>query len=533
MSDEQVWPGEGAGPSRPSDQPAPVPGPGPGSGGDYTPSGPSGQDAGQHVPSWPTGPAPFGHQPGQHGGHQYGGQPPFSPGYGPGYSASPYGPPPFGGHPYGTPPAYGPVPPFPPQPGPAPRAQRPVHRALQASAAALVLAAAVVAGAGISRVVWPSTSSPTAGQAPITTVPANGGTGGLLPNGGGGTPGVGTGGTSGNSEGAGGPSDVSAIAQRVDPAIVDINVVFNYQSAEGAGTGIVLTPNGEILTNNHVINGATKISVTDVGNGKTYAANVVGYDNTHDVAVLQLVGASGLATAKISSSSPSMGEAVVAIGNAGGLGGTPTSAGGSVTALDQSISASDQLDGTSEQLSGLLEVNANVESGDSGGPLVNASGQVIGMDTAASSNFAFSASGNQGFAIPISQAMSIARQAEAGKGSSTLHVGATAFLGVLVNSQVQSAVPGLGQGGTGYANVQGAQICFQTICIVSGGSAAKLGLQPGDIITSFAGHTITSAHQLTHDLVLFHPGQLVSVSWVDTAGQAHHGSVRLAGGPPA
>ena len=127
------------------------------------------------------------------------------------------------------------------------------------------------------------------------------------------------------SEGSGGPSDVGAIATKVDPAVVDINVTFNYQQAEGAGTGIVLTPNGGILTNNHVIDGATKISVTDVGNGRTYPATVVGYDNTHDIAVLQLQGASGLQAVKLADSSRlSVGEAVVAIGNAGGTGGTPT-----------------------------------------------------------------------------------------------------------------------------------------------------------------------------------------------------------------
>ena len=178
----------------------------------------------------------------------------------------------------------------------------------------------------------------------------------------------------------------------------------------------MLTSNGEVLTNNHVVDGATKISVTDIGNGETYSATVVGYDLGRDVAVLQLQGASGLKTAQLATSKPSIGEAVVAIGNAGGTGGTPTSAGGSITALGQSITASDELTGSSEQLSGLIEVNANVEAGDSGGPLVNAAGQVIGMDTAASQSFAFSAQGNAGFAIPISAAIPIAKDIEAGRG---------------------------------------------------------------------------------------------------------------------
>ena len=162
---------------------------------------------------------------------------------------------------------------------------------------------------------------------------------------------------------------MNAIAAKVSPALVDINSIFSYQSAQGAGTGIVLTSNGEILTNNHVIDGATKISVTDIGNGKTYNAAVVGYDSTHDIAVLQLQGASGLKTATLGDSSKAaVGESVVAIGNAGGTGGTPSNAGGSIVALNQSITASDSLDGASEQLSGLIQVNAGIQPGDSGAP---------------------------------------------------------------------------------------------------------------------------------------------------------------------
>src|ERR1700728_2170952 len=141
--------------------------------------------------------------------------------------------------------------------------------------------------------------------------------------------------TSGGS-GSGAPSDISAIASKVDPGLVDINTTLSYQDEQAAGTGMVLTPTGEVLTNNHVIVGATSISVTDVGNGQTYSASVVGYDITQDLAVLQLRGASGLQTVSIGNSSTvSVGESVVGIGNAGGTGGTPSSAGGAVTALNQ------------------------------------------------------------------------------------------------------------------------------------------------------------------------------------------------------
>src|SRR5262249_34365228 len=148
----------------------------------------------------------------------------------------------------------------------------------------------------------------------------------------------------GGSSGSGGPANAAAIARKVDPALVDVNVMFENQSGAGAGTGIVVSSSGEGLTNNHVIDGATRDTVTDTGNGETYEATVVGYDQSDDIAVLQLQGASGLATATLGKSSKlSVGDPVVGIGNAGGSGGTPTYAAGRVTALNQSITAGDAL----------------------------------------------------------------------------------------------------------------------------------------------------------------------------------------------
>ncbi len=347
------------------------------------------------------------------------------------------------------------------------------RRGLLPAAAFVSLAVvAAAAGLGIGHEVWPAAASVSTASEGGTASPNNAGSGassgpggsssgqspfgsggssfGQSPVGSGGSsfgqsP-FGSGGSSGGSaaEGSGGPSDVGSIAAGVDPALVDINSTFSYQSAQGAGTGIVLTSTGEILTNNHVIDGATKISVTDIGNGKSYSASVVGYDAAHDIAVLQLQGASGLQTAKLGdSSTASVGESVVAIGNAGGTGGTPTSAGGSITALNQSITAGDDLGGTSEQLSGLIQVNADIQAGDSGGSLVDSAGQVVGMDTAASTSSGsfMQSSGNQGFAIPINEALSTASQIESGQGSATAHVGATAFLGVLISPPGEQTGP--------------------------------------------------------------------------------------------
>ena len=298
----------------------------------------------------------------------------------------------------------------------------------------------------------------------------------------------------------------------------------------------MLTSTGEILTNNHVIDGATKISVTDIGNGKSYSASVVGYDSAHDIAVLQLQGASGLRTAKLGdSSTASVGESVVAIGNAGGTGGTPTSAGGSITALNQSITAGDDLGGTSEQLSGLIQVNADIQAGDSGGALVDSAGQVIGMDTAAStSSGSFTqASGNQGFAIPINEALSTASQIESGQGSATAHVGATAFLGVLISPSGEQASPGSysgdGSGTFGGSGTSGASVSG----VVNGGPAQQAGVAAGDVITSLNGKTVGTASDLSKLMVSYHPGTEVQLGWTDTSGQSHTNIVDLGSGPPA
>ncbi len=176
----------------------------------------------------------------------------------------------------------------------------------------------------------------------------------------------------------------NALAAMVDPAIVDINTKLSYENAIAAGTGMVLTGNGVVLTSNHVIEGATTISVVSVATRKDYPAHVLGVSRTADVAVIQMDGASGLPTIVAGTAPPVPGDPVVAIGNAGGLGGSPTVTTGTVEATDQSIIASDPSAGTSEQLDGLIETSAGLQPGDSGGALVNGSGQVIGMNTAAS-----------------------------------------------------------------------------------------------------------------------------------------------------
>ena len=345
---------------------------------------------------------------------------------------------------------------------------------------------------------------------------------------------------------------MNAIASKIDPGLVDINTTLGYQQEQAAGTGIVLSSNGVILTNNHVIDGATSISVTDIGNHKTYTASVVGYDRTKDIAVLQLHNASGLQTATLgNSSNASVGEDVVGVGNAGGTGGTPSAAGGTVTALNQSITASDDGDGTSEQLSGLIETNADIQPGDSGGALVDTSGNVLGIDTAASAGFSFQSndqsSGNQGYAIPIDTALTLARAIEAGSASTTVHIGETAFLGVEINASDSgsgdSGNTGSGSGfggffggnsgstgntGSSASGTAGASVAST----VTNGPAQEAGLAEGDVITSLGGKTISSANDLTAAMGAYHPGDKVSIGWTDGSGQTHTATVQLSSGPP-
>ena len=324
------------------------------------------------------------------------------------------------------------------------------------------------------------------------------------------------------------------IASRVDPALVDVISTDGYQGAKSEGTGIVLTSNGEVLTNNHVIEGATSVQVIDIGNGKTYTATIVGYDASHDVAVLQLQNASGLTTASLGdSSSVQTGDSVTALGNAEGKGGTPAVATGTVTALNQSITASDELSAVSEQLTGLIETNAPIQPGDSGGPLVNSYGQVIGMDTAASSNYQLqgqSSTATQAYSIPINDALSIAKQIEAGTTSADVHIGTTAFLGLEIGGSSSNTG---GFGGFGGQNGQSGTSGVTIAGTVSGSPAANAGLTQGDTITAIAGQSVTSAEDVAHGLVKYHPGDSISVSWTDTSGQSHTTNLTLTSGPAA
>ena len=310
----------------------------------------------------------------------------------------------------------------------------------------------------------------------------------------------------------------AAVTASLSAGVVDIYTVLGYQNAEAAGTGIILTADGEILTNNHVIAGSTAITVVVVTTGKSYTAKVVGTDAADDIAVVRLTGASGLVPAHLGDSSTvRVDDPVVAVGNAGGRGGTPTTATGKVTALDQQIVASDENGANQEQLQGLIQIDARLQAGESGGPLYNGAGEVIGIDTAGEAFRRFSGRGGVGFAIPINAALAIAHDIEQGKTSDSIVLGTPGFLGVATSDVTAS------DGSTGPVITE----------VVTGTPAARIGLHTNDIINSIDGAIVDSTDALSSVLHSHHGGDKVTVAWTGNDGQPHSATVTLADGPAA
>lgn len=313
------------------------------------------------------------------------------------------------------------------------------------------------------------------------------------------------------------PLDQSALLSQVVPGLVDINTTLGYQGAAGAGTGIILDSNGDVLTNNHVIEGATDITAVSLANSQSYPVDVLGFDRANDIAVIRLRGASGLPTANIGTSSNlNVGEPIAAIGNSNGPGGAPSYHPGAITQLGASVRASDESGGGSRELFDLIRVAAEIRPGDSGGPLVNDAGQVVGVTVAATLNYHMGGvSGAEGFAIPIDRAIGIANQIRAGAPSPTVHLGDTAFIGVGI-----ADAPAFG----GPAGAAVRQVLPET-------PAGQAGLRPGDVITALDGSPINSAADLSNLMDQRRPGDTIVLSWFDRAGNPRSAPVLLAKGP--
>lgn len=311
------------------------------------------------------------------------------------------------------------------------------------------------------------------------------------------------------------PLDQSALLSQVVPGLVDINTSLRYQGAIGAGTGIVLDPEGLVLTNNHVIEGATGITATSLANSQTYPVDVIGFDRDSDIALVRMRGATALPTAAIGTSSTlAVGDPIAAIGNSNGSNGVPSYAPGSITQIGASVRASDESGGDTRELYDLIRVAAEIRPGDSGGPLVNSTGQVVGVTVAATLTYRMGGvTGGEGFAIPIDRAMGIANQIRSGVPSPSIHLGDNAFIGVAI------ADTPMGRGGALVRQV------------LPDAPARQIGISGGDLITAVDNTVISSAADLSTVMDTRRPGDTIVLSWIDRAGNPHSAPLVLAKGP--
>jgi S1-C subfamily serine protease len=299
---------------------------------------------------------------------------------------------------------------------------------------------------------------------------------------------------------------IPELVSKVIPAVVSIDVKSNGNEDEG--TGMIITSNGEVLTNNHVIElysqgGNTgTITVTEYGQTKPLPTTLVGYDQSKDVALLKINNASDLPTVTFGNSGKTVvGDAVVAIGNALGLAaGTPTVTQGIISALGRSVTAGGE--GTqTETLQNMMQTDAAINPGNSGGPLIDTSGQVIGMNTAvAGTTSDGTSSQNIGFAIPAASVESLISELQ--KGGQSGNGGG--YLGV----DITTLTPALRQQ-YGFTPTSGAVI----LSVVSGSPADKAGLVQGDVIVNINGTNITSSDDLQKVVQAAKPGQSVSITY--------------------
>src|SRR5580700_6998006 len=436
---------------------------------------------------------------------------------------------------YGQPPA-GPTMPMPPMP------PRPPRRRVGALSYLLVALAAGALGAGSVVALYnPAASTSVASPQPSSSAPARPLPSSAVPLPSSSSPSI--------------SAAERAVVNKVAPGLVIINTTLQYKSEQAAATGMVITPDGLVLTNNHVIEDSTSITAR-TANGHRYQAKVVGYDVTGDIALIQLQGASGLTTVPTGNSAAlKTGDPVVALGNAEGQNAIVPAA-GQVTALNQTITAGDQGGTVSQEtLHNMIQTNANIVSGDSGGPLANSAGQVIGMDTAGNDGGFGVQQDSSGYAIPIDTALAVAGQMEQGQASSTVTIGYPPFMGVYIGqgsnsdpqaqAEQQNGGNGGGFGGNGnqncytssqnlaapasIANVSSGTLILGTIC---GGPAMAVGMTAGSVITTVNGQAIGSPDSLTGMVSKFRPGTTIKVTWVSPSGQRSTSSIKLTAGPP-
>jgi len=308
------------------------------------------------------------------------------------------------------------------------------------------------------------------------------------------------------SGGSGAPTQTSTAAGDEATGLVLINTEVDFGTAQAAGTGMVIDEDGIVVTNHHVVAGSTAVTVTVPTTGQTYAAEVLGYDATTDVAVLRLDGADDLATITADTNPVSVGQTITAVGNARGQGQLVSST-GQITATDQDITVSED-DGTQAPLSDLIQVSASMVPGDSGGALLDTDSEVVGMNVAGSTDSRTSI----GYAIPISSVLQVADTVLAGTPTLTVALGRTAAIGVQVSTQSSDVF---------------------IVGVITGGPAAQAGITPGSTLTAIDGTPLTSRGDLTQILASHAPDDRVDVTWVDSAGATHTATLTLTQAPLA
>lgn len=311
------------------------------------------------------------------------------------------------------------------------------------------------------------------------------------------------------------PLTADDLAARTSAVVVIIEGDRGWNGV--AGTGIVLTSDGTVLTNHHVVSGATDLRATSPATGLIYDVDVIGYDNERDIAVLHLGSAQGLPVAPVVDIPPPVGAAVTAFGNSAG-GGEIVATPGTVVALDRSVVVRDSANGTRHRLTGMVQTDAPIRPGDSGGPLVDAYGGVVGINTAGALDNADenrTDTAPQAYAVPIAEALSVANQVRDGASAGSVHVGPTPRLGVSVMTARSDGVN------------RGAEVLW-----VSLGTPADLaGLDIGDVLVSFAGEPVTSTRDLETLLLRHRPGDTVVVEWIGEDGNTGRADVVLDSGP--
>ncbi|MDR1710897.1 MAG: trypsin-like peptidase domain-containing protein [Propionibacteriaceae bacterium] len=283
--------------------------------------------------------------------------------------------------------------------------------------------------------------------------------------------------------------------------------------AQSSGTGMVLSSDGKVLTNYHVVAGTTELQVTVVDTNAVYTAKVLGFDQEQDVSLLQLQDASGLATVTIDYDTLNISDSVSVVGNANG-GGVLVRADGTVTAKDQDLTvSSDSPWGAEEDLEGLIQTNANAEPGDSGGPMFDAEGEVTGMTTAGSERQSIS------YAIPIQNALKVVAVIEAGRDQGTTRVGPAGYMGVSFTETNNHRRRGGSSTGRMIAQV------------VSGSPADQVGIVQGSTLLTVDGQSLYSDTNPATIIRALEPGQTVSVTWIDPYGEQHTANMTLAESP--